>query len=658
LPVSEDVRIGTELLGYRFEELVGRGGMGVVYRATDLRLERQVALKLLAPRLARDERFRRRFLAESQVATSLEHPHILPVYDAGEANGLLYIAMRYVEESDLKRLLRNEAPLTPARTLELLGEVADALDVAHERGLTHRDVKPSNILISLQAGREHSYLADFGLTQRTGDGGTSRATTQIVGTVDYMAPEQIEREDVDPRADVYALGCVLYECLTGEVPFPHDSDLAVLWAHMRADPPRASERRAELPQAIDGVIAKALAKAPEKRYGSCGELVKAARDALGLSDVLVVRQRTPLLLVAGGLVITIAAAAAFALSGGGGSALALRGNTLVRIDPTKNRVSAVIDVGEKPAGVAVAAGGTAWVYNLGDATVSQIDTSTNSVKRTTSISTGPFTAAYHSGPLLAANSAGAWLVGVRPDGTGLLTRVGVDGGRQEFLLDSSPVGVAASETAVWVLGTFSAQGRCPVFWDWEHRPLPASVSDTVLRLSPSTGRVLDRVPLRRSCGTITGIAHDDRWVWLFEYGFSELVRVDARTSRVSGIADLGTGAGAGVGGGAPAPGGGAVWVHATDQGGRLVSVDRNTLRMTGAISSVPSRFGSISYADRSLWWNDAREGMVLRFDPETGRIVSSLRVAPESSRRRRFHSSAITTGADAVWVTVTPAFLP
>jgi YVTN family beta-propeller protein len=314
-------------------------------------------------------------------------------------------------------------------------------------------------------------------------------------------------------------------------------------------------------------------------------------------------------------------------------------------------------VGEKPSAVAVT-GRTAWVYNLGDSTVSQIDTSTNSVRRTTSVSTGPFNAAYHAGPLLAANSAGAWLVGVRRDGTGVVTRVAVDGERQEFVVDFTPVAVAASNTDVWVVGSFEPQGRCPIFWDWENDLLPAARSDSVLRLSPSTGRVLARVPLRRSCGTITGIAQDDRWVWLFEFGFSYLFRVDARTSRVSGTADLGTGAGSGVGGGAPTSGGGAVWVHATDQGGRLVSVDRNTLRMTGAISSVPSRFGSLTYAVDSLWWNDSREGVVLRFDPETGRIVSSLRVAPESSGRRRFHSSAITTGAEAVWVTVTPAFLP
>ncbi len=650
MPVSEDVRIGSELLGYRVEELIGRGGMGVVYRATDLRLNRQVALKLLAPELARDEGFRRRFLTESKIAASLEHPHILPVHAAGEADGLLFIAMRYVEDSDLKRLLRNEAPLTPARALQLLGDVADALDAAHARGLIHRDVKPSNILISLQAGREHSYLADFGLAQRTADCARGRATTQIVGTVDYVAPEQIEREDIDSRADVYALGCVLYECLTGEVPFPRDSDLAVLWAHMRAEPPRVTERRGELPEAVDRVVAKALAKDPQRRHESCGELVNAACDALGLSDVLVVRPRTPLLVAAAGLLITIAAAAAFAFSGGDSSALALRGNTLVRIDPAKNRVSAVIDVGEQPAGVAVS-GRTAWVYNLGDGTVSQLDTSTNSVRRTTSISTGPVTAAYHSGPLLAANSAGAWLVGVRKDGTGVLTRIGVDGERREFVLDVSPVGVAAGETAVWVLGS-APDAHCPLF-EWSG--LRPSDRDTVLRLSPSTGRVVARVPIPRSCQTITGISHDERWVWVFDFGFSELVRVDARTSRISGSAVLGAGA-LTEGGGAPASGGDAVWVHATDEGGRLVRVDRNTLRVTGTIPSVPSRFGSMRYAGGSLWWNDSREGVLLRFDPDTGKIASSLRVAPES-RQQRFHSSAIATGAGAIWVTVTPAFL-
>jgi YVTN family beta-propeller protein len=655
VPVSEELRIGTELLGYRVEELAGRGGMGAVYRATDLRLRRQVALKVIAPHLANDERFRRRFLAESEVATSLEHPHILPVYDAGEANGSLYIAMRYVEESDLKRLLR-EGPLSPARTMQLLGEVADALDTAHARGLIHRDVKPSNILLSGQGDAEHSYLADFGLTQRAGEGVTTAGAPRMVGTVDYIAPEQIERDDVDARADVYALGCVLFECLTGQVPFPRDSDLAVLWAHMRVDPPRPSELNSKLPQPIDEVIARALAKDPDERYASSGELVRAARDALGLSEVRVVRQRTPLLLAGVGLVAAIAAAAAFAVRNGDGSAAALRGNTLVRIDPATNRVSAVIDVGEKPSAVATA-GRTAWVYNLGDNTVSQIDTSTNSVRQTTAISTVPVHFTYHSGPLLAANTAGAWLVGIRKDGTGVLTHIRTDGGRREFRLDSSPLAVAASDAAVWVLESSDPQGRCPAFWDWGRRPLPPGQGDAILRFSPSTGRVLARVQLHR-CGITTGVTHDEQSVWVFAMDYSELFRIDLRASRVTGVASLGQGSTSSAGGGGvPASGGGAVWVHAIDNGGRLLGVDPKTLRTTRRIASVPGRFGSTVYGRRSLWWNDAHEGVVLRFDPDTGKIVSSVRVAPEPSGRRRFHSSAIATGAGAVWVTVTPAFL-
>jgi DNA-binding beta-propeller fold protein YncE len=657
VPVSEEVHIGTELLGYRVEELVGRGGMSVVYRATDLRLKRQVALKLLSPELARDEGFRRRFLTESEVAASLEHPHILPVYSAGEANGLLYIATRYVEDSDLKHLLRVEAPLDAARAIHLLGDVADALDVAHERGLIHRDVKPSNILISLQAGNEHAYLADFGLAMPAGDRASDR-TAPIVGTIDYIAPEQIERDDVDARADVYGLGCVLYECLTGEVPFPRDSDLSALWAHMRTDPPRVTERRPELPRAIDTVLAKALAKDSRARFRSCVELVDAARDALGLSTLRVARRRTSLVLAAAGLVATVAVAAAFALDGGDRAPLALRGNTLVRVDAETNSVSAVIDVGEKPAAVAVA-GRTAWVYNLGDGSVSQVDTSTNAVRRTTPVSTVPVNFAYHSGPVLAANSAGAWLVGIRRDGRGVLTLVGGDGRSYEYLLDSSPLAVTATDEAVWVLVSVAPRGGCPIYWEWGRRPLPANRRDAVVRFSPLTGRMVSRVSLDY-CGISTGVTHDERSVWVFAMDFSTLIRIDARTARVTGEAtEFGSGDGPGPsGGGVPASGGGAVWVPAIDNGGRVVRVDPATLRATLTISSVPARNGSTVYGMRSVWWNDAFEGVVLRFDPDTGKIVSSVRVAPESSGGPTFHSSAMAIGAGDLWATVTPAFIP
>ena len=217
MALSADPRIGTRLLGYEIEAILGRGGMGDVYKAYDPRLKRYIALKLLTPGLAEDTGFRERFLRESELAASLDHPSIVPIYDAGDVGGQLYIAMRYVEGTDLKALIREDGALAPARAVALLAQLADALDTAHERGLVHRDVKPSNALLDA-AG--HLYLADFGLTQSTSDRSELTAAGQIVGTVDYVAPEQIEGEETDGRADLYSLGCLLYECLTGRGALP------------------------------------------------------------------------------------------------------------------------------------------------------------------------------------------------------------------------------------------------------------------------------------------------------------------------------------------------------------------------------------------------------------------------------------------------------
>jgi predicted ATPase len=278
--LSPDPQIGSELLGYRVEAVLGRGGMGVVYRAHDLRLDRKVALKLLASDLADDERFRERFLRESKLAASLDHPHIVPIYAAGEIGGQLYIAMRYVEGSDIKALLTKEGTLAPARTLALLDQVADALDAAHERGLIHRDVKPSNVLVASRAGREHCYLADFGLTKSVQERSHLTVSSQLVGTIDYVAPERIKGEAIDRRADVYALGCLLYECLVGEPPFRGASEAATLYAHLEEAPPKLTDRRPDLSLALDPIIAKALAKQPGQRYQTCSELVGAAREGL------------------------------------------------------------------------------------------------------------------------------------------------------------------------------------------------------------------------------------------------------------------------------------------------------------------------------------------------------------------------------------------
>ena len=245
---------GTTFAGYRIESLVGRGGMGVVYRATDLSLERPVALKLIAPELAEDERFRARFLREPRLAASLDHPNVIPIYEAGEHDGQLYLAMRFVEGDDLRTVLDRDGKLSPERTLRVLAQVASALDAAHRRALVHRDMKPANVLLDED---DHAYLTDFGITKQLG--GDSTDTGRLVGTLDYLAPEQIRGEPVDGRTDSYALGCVLYECLAGKPPFRRATEAETMWAHMQDEPPplRGQGR-------LDAVLRKALAKDREE----------------------------------------------------------------------------------------------------------------------------------------------------------------------------------------------------------------------------------------------------------------------------------------------------------------------------------------------------------------------------------------------------------
>ena len=278
MQVSDDPRVGTELAGYRIESLLGLGGMSVVYLAEDLRLKRRVALKLLAAGLAEDESFRDRFLRESELAASIDHPNIVPIYEAGTNEDVLFIAMRFVEGRDLKERLRR-GPLGPADAVGVVAQVASALDAAHARGLVHRDVKPSNVLLDVGArpdGSDHVYLADFGITKRTSDDPEFGEEAHLLGTIDYVAPEQIAGGEVDGRADVYSLGCVLYECLVGRPPFQADSELAVVFAHLEAEPPAPSAERPDLPAGLDGVIARALAKEPADRYASCRALASAA----------------------------------------------------------------------------------------------------------------------------------------------------------------------------------------------------------------------------------------------------------------------------------------------------------------------------------------------------------------------------------------------
>ncbi|MER5928707.1 serine/threonine-protein kinase [Streptomyces sp. NPDC002054] len=273
---------GRRIADYRVEDEIGRGGMAVVYRATDLRLDRTVALKLLAPELARNDTFRRRFAHESKVAAAIDHPHIVPVFEAGETEGILYIAMRYVAGLDLRALLDRNGPLTVETAARIAVQIASALDAAHDHDLVHRDVKPGNILIAPGTDSdhpEHAYLTDFGLTKKSLSLTGFTSVGQFVGTLDYVAPEQISGKPVDGRCDVYSLGCVVYETLAGGPPFQREDDMALLWAHQYDPPPPVTERRPELPSAVDEVLARALAKSPEDRWPTCLEFAVAFRRA-------------------------------------------------------------------------------------------------------------------------------------------------------------------------------------------------------------------------------------------------------------------------------------------------------------------------------------------------------------------------------------------
>jgi serine/threonine-protein kinase len=279
--VTAELGPGSSFGPYRIESVLGRGGMSVVYLAEDTRLGRRVAIKVLASELAADAAFRSRFVRESQLAAGLEHPNIVPVYEAGETDGRLFIAMRYVRGTDLRSLITLEGPLEPDRTIGLLRPVAAALDAAHRRGLVHRDVKPGNILIASDEGEEHVYLSDFGLSKHTTSQSGLTRTGQFMGTVDYVAPEQIQGQEVDGRADGYSLACVLYECLTSRAPYAKESDVATLFGHIQDPPPRVTEAKPNLPAEIDDAVARGMAKDRDARPRTCVTLIDEAARALG-----------------------------------------------------------------------------------------------------------------------------------------------------------------------------------------------------------------------------------------------------------------------------------------------------------------------------------------------------------------------------------------
>ena len=465
-------RVGTEIAGYRIEGLIGRGGMSVVYLAEHVRLGRKVALKVLSPELAENEKFRERFLRESQIAASIDHPNIVPIYDADEAEGTLFIAMRYVEGTDLRGLIRSQAPLEPARVVSLVTQIASALDAAHTHGLVHRDIKPGNVLLTYE---DHVYVADFGLTKRALSVSGLTETGQLVGTIDYIAPEQAKGDPVDGRADVYSLGCVAYECLTGEVPFERDTEVAVLWAHVQEPPPKASVARPDLPAELDDVIARAMAKKPDDRYPTAGELAADVGRILGVGSGLSVppapstvpRRRRRGALIAGAVLVALAIGVVLATKNGPAPAAPPATPIgVVRIDITSSSITATAR-DDTPGWYLVAAEGALW-------------------------ETGPF-----------------GLV-KRNDGTGQVEKV--------FDLGSEPNIVKAGFGAIWVtIATLEGQV-------------------SLVRVNPATDEIAATVDVTPPpTGGATGInwlAIGDRSVWVLT-GEGTLWQIDPITNRVT-----------------------------------------------------------------------------------------------------------------------------
>ena len=568
------ITAGMTFAGYRVESLIGRGGMGVVYRARDLSLDRSVALKLIAPELAGDEHFRSRFLREPRLAASLDHPNVIPIYEAGEHDGQLYLAMRYVDGRDLKTLLERDGKLAPEQALPVVAQVAGALDAAHRHDLVHRDVKPANVLLDEDG---HVYLTDFGITKQVG--GASTDTGQVAGTLDYLAPEQIRGQEVDARTDVYALACVLYECLAGVPPFRRPTEGETLWAHMQEEPAPLPS-----PPALDRVMGKGLAKEREERYGTCAELVEAAAQALGLGALRVTRgplvppalRRRGRIVFAAGLLLLggAVAAAVVATTTGGDSREAPLGNGVAAIDATASRVGSFTESATAPSNIAVGKRAV-WVLNTEDDTVSRIDPETKKVVKT-------FQAGGHPSDL-AVGAGALW--------------VGHGGGRPPFVtqsisrIDPESARITRTEKLPEAAGGFLgapsmgypqiAVGAGAV---WASNP-----DVTVSRIDPDTGRTVATIHVSDPQRTI---AAGEEGAWLLGWSGRKVMGINPHTNRITRI-PVGSNFLSGI-----AVGAGSVWV--TSEEGLLWRIEPGPRpAITGRSTSGSARPTSRSATGRS-----------------------------------------------------------
>jgi DNA-binding beta-propeller fold protein YncE/predicted Ser/Thr protein kinase len=581
--------IGSTLAGYRIDSLIARGGMGVVYRATQLALDRPVALKVIAHELADDEKFRRRFLSESRLAARLEHPNVVPVYDAREDDGELIVAMRLVEGGDLRKLIQRDGPLEPGRAVHLLSQVAEALDAAHAAGIVHRDVKPHNILVE----GERAYLSDFGLAKAYAETGSGTGAS-IVGTVEYMAPEQWRGERVGPEADVYALGCVLYEALTGIVPYAR----------------KETDTEPEVPKGIDAVIERAVSKDPADRYPSAGALLAAAseREAAtpAATRVLSAHGEQPTQRIGGppGRHRRLAAKTRQWLGAGVAVAAGAVALAFILFGGNSVSVSAPIAVGKGPLRLATGAGAV-WATSGRDGTLTQIDPEEQAViGEPQRLAVG-----------ISAVAVGAGSVWVSDPRRGELLRVDPDSGRvrDRIELGGSPGPLAFGGGRIWVadeggagITAINARGARVVKRGLEPRAAP-------LRLAVGAGGL-----------------------WISSATTGTVRRIDLGTMSVDPSILAGRGP-AGV-----TVGNGLVWV-ANSRSTTVTRVDPATHSTLGDPIEVGERPGGIDAGTSAVWVASAGEDSVTRIDLASGEPIGGpISVGDDPG--------AVVVGEEAVWV--------
>jgi DNA-binding beta-propeller fold protein YncE/predicted Ser/Thr protein kinase len=647
---------GDEFAGHRILGIAGRGGMGVVYRALQLDLDRPVALKLIAPQLAEDPDFRERFVRESRAAASIDHPNVIPIYYTGESDdGALYIAMRYVEGSDLRTLVRAEQRLDPARAAQIVSQVASALDAAHARGIVHRDVKPANVLLG---ANDHAYLTDFGLTKRVTSHTGSTRDGGWVGTLGYVAPEQIRGERLDARADVYALGCVLYHSLAGAPPYQRESDEATLWAHLNDDPPSLHERAPDVPASFDAVLGRALAKDPDDRYPSTGDLGRAALAAAGRpvaqgpervvavgeaapgdnQETVVSPDQAPTVLAAGeparrrlwpwalavvpiaGLALIAALALGGGDDGGGGGKGGTSGGTTSTGTSPQAQVPTItdIDVGGRPNNI-VMANDKAWVVRSGNERLVVIDAKT--AKRQ------PYSPRVGGEP--SGEAAGFGKLWVIDQSAPSLVAIGLkshrrEGGAVPLPAQGKAVAVAGGSNAMWV-GVRGSPGLL-LRIDPKNRAQPAKtieLPDGVQNIAVGGGAVWI---IARRRNTVTrldissgtqrpifvgekpfGIAYGRGAVWVTNQGDDTVTRIDSGSLNTR-ILPVGRGP-KGV-----AVGAGAVWV-ANSIASTITRIDPETNQADGEPIKVATNPYGVDTLGDDVWVTSPGDSKVQRLSP-------------------------------------------